>query len=287
MKNNTDVLIFHTSLRNEEKMSRFFKYFRIPLIITVVISIICLFIYMGNSTELDTVRNNPNYDNTTCVYDYAGKMTDSEIASLNQYLYEIETANCVDIAFITIYDDETAYLESMHELTESVAEEWMMGYHGPMTDSVVFVDNWSRGGDGGIHSWMTGTGDRIKSRLDDSTCESVLMALDDIESDDADPYEQYMAIARDVERRTGATNPPFGVGVCFIIAVIVAAIYIFINWRSKLADITVSNSTYLEGGSADFPVRRDIFLNKTVTKTKIESDSSSGGGSHSGGGHSR
>ena len=273
-------------------MNGFFKYFKIPLIITAVISIICIVIYANGAGSIDYNRYNQSYDNSQCVYDYAGKLTDEEIQSLNDYLVEVEYANCVDIAYIIINDDETAYLSSVKELAQQVAIDWQMGFDGEGGNTVVFVDNWSRGGDGKIHSWIASRGSRITSRLGESECEDILMVLDEIPNDDADPYNQYYAIAESIYKATKPIHPPFGAGICFIIGAIVAAIYILVNKKSKVADITVNNATYLSGGHAQFPVRRDIFLHKSVSKRKIERDSNSGsggggGGGFSGGGHSR
>lgn len=270
-------------------MNRYLKYFRIPLIITAVITIICLFLYIGKSGSIDYERDNQVYDNTVCVYDYAGKMTDTEINNLNDYLCEIEQANCVDIAFVTIYDDDYAYLDEMKELSEATVIDWGMGFDGEGGNAVIFIDNWSRGGDGYIHSWIAARGER--NRISGSDAENMLEVLDSIPNDEADPYEQYMQLAGRIERETRIIHPPYGIGVCLIIALVITALYIIINWKSKLADVTVNKSTYLSGGRAEFPVRRDIFINKTVSRRKIERSSSSSGGSSgggfSGGGHSR
>ena len=78
--------------------------------------------------------------------------------------------------------------------------------------------------------------------------------------------------------------------VFFIAALVIAIIYIIINWRSKLGDVTVNAGTYVEGGNGKFLTATDIFNHKTVTKHKIERSSGGGGGgggSHGGGGHSR
>lgn len=270
------------------------KYFKIPLIITAVISVICIALYAKGTSAIDYNRYNQTYDNSQCVYDYAGKMTDEEVASLNDYLTAVEENNCVDIAFITVYDDENAYLDNVKALAEQFAIDNSMGFDQEGGETIVFIDNWSRGGDGKIHSWIATRGSITKSRLDGSRCEDILMVLDDIPGDYADPYYQYYEIAEKIYHSTRPIHPPFSMVICLIVAIVVAVVYIAINYRSKIADITVNNSTYLNGGRAEFPVVRDIFLNKTVTKRKIEHDSSSrsgggggGGGSFSGGGHSR
>ncbi len=276
-------------------MGSYFKYFKIPIIITVVISIICLALFIKGSNSVDTYRYNNEYDNSVCVYDYANKMTDEEVSYLNEYLRNIEAYNCVDIAYLILDDAEYGYLDAVQMYAQDFAINNNMGFNGPGGDTIVFIDNWSRGGDGRIHSWIATRGDRINSDLSNSRCEDILMVLDEIPDDYADPYEQYMRIAQYIGYATKTYKPPFSMLVCFIVSLVLAGIYVIINLKSKVADITVNNSTYLNGGRATFPVRRDIFLHKTVTKRKIERSSSSGGssggggggGSFGGGGHSR
>jgi len=269
-------------------MKGYFKYFKIPFIVTAIIGIICIVIYAGGAGSVDTERNNDYYDNSYCVIDWADKLTDEEEQELANRIYELEYESCTDMILITMDEADYGYLDAVIEYAEAFNTENQMGFNGPGENAVVFVDNWSRGGDGKIHSWIDVRGDRASSRLSQSDCEEILNTLDDISSDDADPYYQYLEIMEDIAKATKPIHPPFGVGICIIVGIIVAAIYIFINWKSKLGDVEVNSSTYLKNGEASFSVKQDIFRNKVVTKRKIEKSSSSGGGSgHSGGGHSR
>lgn len=274
-------------------MKRYFKYFMIPFIITIIIVVVSLGIGISGKIRNSEERYNTSWDNTECVYDWAGKMTDSEIASLNDRIMYWQEKCHADIVWITIDDAEYGYLSAVKEFGEWFTEEYGLGYTGSNTDSFVFVDNWSRGGDGKIHTWITTTGSRIRNNLTDSEVEEILYILDEIPSDDSDPYVQYMEILDKCGKQTRAYHPPFAWFYAFIAGIIAAGLFILLNWRSKLGDNTVTSSTYLEGGKAQFPVLQDIFNHKTVTKHKIESSSSGsgggggGGGSHGGGGHSR
>ncbi len=270
------------------KMTRFFKYFAVPLILAVILTVVALTSYNSAKAEIDTVRHNDQWDNTVCVYDLAGKMTDSEVLSLNSYIVELEEQCLADIVVITLDDPEYGYLEMVHSYADWFAEEYRLGYDYPGGSAIVFVDNWSRGGDGGIHSWVSTTG-AVRDRLSDSEADSILDILDEIESDDADPYDQYYEIVGKLAKKATPLRPPYSMFAAFIIALIVAAIYIFINLRSKLGDVTVTSHTYVKGGNGKFNILTDTFRNKTVTKRKIESSSggSGGGGSHGGAGHSR
>ncbi len=269
-------------------MFKYLKYFAIPFVITVILTIVGLASYSTAKNSLDTVRHNDVWDYSYCVYDYAGKMTQAEVDSLNSYLIEIEDKCLTDIVFITIDDPEYGYLDMVHAYADSVSEECGLGYDGPGGSSIVFVDNWSRGGDGKIHSWMSTTGD-VRNRLSDSDADEILYILDEIESDSADPYDQYYQIAGEIGKEADPLRAPFPGWVALVAAIVVAAIYIFINLNSKLGDVTVNSHTYVDGGKGNFRVKTDTFRNKVVTKRKIETSSGSGGGggSHGGGGHSR
>lgn len=274
-------------------MDRYFKYFRIPFILTAVVAVVCSVIYFNGKQDMNIVRNNSSYDNRTCVYDYAGKLDKQEVAALNDLLVEIEELDKVDIAYVIIRDDDNAYLSLVQEYAQNFAISNNMGYEGPGESTIVFVDNWSRGGDGKIHSWIASRGNRIRSKLTNDECDSILYELDNIPSDESDPYAAYTAIAYDIHREIDPNRKPFGVGIIIIVALVIAGIYVAVNWKSKLGDNTVVSSTYLKSGSVDFPVKHDLFRNKVVTKRKIETSSSSsgggggGGGSFGGGGHSR
>lgn len=269
-------------------MNRYFKYFAIPFIITAVITVISLISYSSAVSSIDYERHNDSWDYTECVYDYAGKMTDEEVRLLNDYMIELQEACRTDMVLITLDEPEYGYLDKVRAYAEEVAEECSLGYDYPGGSSIVFVDNWSRGGDGGIHSWVATTGE-VRGRLSDSDTESILNTLDDIPSDDADPYDQYCEIVHDLAKEAQSVRPPYSVGVAFIISLVIAGIYILIHLKSKVGDVTVKNSTYVAGGKGSFKVNTDTFRNKVVTKRKIERSSSSGGGggSHGGGGHSR
>ncbi len=131
----------------------------------------------------------------------------------------------------------------------------------------------------------------IRERISNDDATEMLNVLDELTSDSDDPYYVYSKLAKNIYKKGGVLVAPYSVGIALIVALVIALIYIFVNWRSKLGDVTVNEMTYLEGGSATFTHKSDTFTHKTVTKRKIERSSGSGGGggggSHGGGGHSR
>ena len=273
-------------------MEKYFKYFGIPLIITLLTVIVGVTTYVTKKDDINPVRSNDAFDSSVAVYDMADKLTESEEIALQELIDKMSVRACADIAIVTLDDPELGYLSAVREYADQFSEEMQMGYHGPGTEAIVFVDNWSRGGDGKIHSWVSTTESGLRSRLTDSDCTEILYILDEIPSDDADPYEQYYKIIVELANEARPFNPPFGVGIVFIIALVVSAIYIALNWNSKLGKVTVQACTYVKDGEVDFAIKSDTFRNKTVSKVKIQSSSGGsggggGGGSHGGGGHSR
>ncbi|MBR6237564.1 MAG: TPM domain-containing protein [Lachnospiraceae bacterium] len=270
-------------------MKSYFKYFAIPFIIALVITVIALPMYLvARADFLNTARNNSSWDNSVTVLDLADKMSNEEEAALTEQLRKAEAACQTDIVFFIIDDPANGYLDSVRRLADSFSEDNHMGYDYPGGSAIVFVDNWSRGGDGRIHSWMSTTGE-IRSRISDSDATEMLNVLDEL-SDDDDPYYVYSKLGKSVEKKGSKLRMPYSMGAVLFVALVIAVIYIIINWRSKLGDVTVTSGTYLEDGKASFKVRTDTFNHKTVTKHKIERSSGGGGGgggSHGGGGHSR
>ena len=270
-------------------MKSYFKYFTIPFIITIILAIVAIPAYYSKKAVVEsTVRTNSSWDNSLTVIDSAGKMTEEEVALLSEELQEIEAACQADIIFVTLDDAENAYQDSVIAWAASFIEDNGIGYDGPGGTAVVFVDNWSRGGDGKIHSWLYTNGEMC-NRISDDEATEILNILDEIESDYDDPYDVYLKIARAVYKKGALLRSPYSVGAAIIVALVLSAVYIFINWNSKLGDVTVNASTYLKGGKSTFNVKTDTFSHKTVTKRKIERSSSSGGGGGGGhgGGHSR
>ena len=272
-------------------MNRYFNYFKIPLIITAIVAVISGIAYGVYSSSINYERANEFYDNKYCVFDMADKLTDEEEQSLNELIKYWEKEACTDIVLITLDDAEYGYLDAVRSYADWFSEEYQMGFDGPGGSAIVFVDNWSRGGDGKIHSWISTTGS-VREHLSDDDAVEILYILDEIENDAADPYIQYCKIIEECGKEARPLQRPYGGLVCVIFGLIVAITYVIINWRSKLGDVQVTPNTYLKDGRVEFPVKRDLFLNSVVTKHKIETSSSGGssgggGGSHGGGGHSR
>ena len=65
--------------------------------------------------------------------------------------------------------------------------------------------------------------------------------------------------------------------IIYVIALVIAVIGTLIASSGSKGKVTVSNRTYEEGGSFELTAQRDDFINQTVTKVRVSSQSSSGG----------
>ncbi|MBQ3061016.1 MAG: TPM domain-containing protein [Lachnospiraceae bacterium] len=97
-----------------------------------------------------------------------------------------------------------------------------------------------------------------------------------------DLLEKYLPKDKGFNPNNILYNPLFHLGAAIIISAIIVATQV----AGAGGKVTVSEKDYLLGAEAKVD-RRDIFLRKTVTKTKIESSSGGGGGRSGGGGGGR
>ena len=56
-------------------MEKYFKYFTIPLIITLLTVIVGVTTYVTKKDDINPVRSNDDFDNSVAVYDMADKLT--------------------------------------------------------------------------------------------------------------------------------------------------------------------------------------------------------------------
>lgn len=306
-------------------MEKYFKHFMVPFIIfacIVVAGLLFYFINKPQSFDNNAPRQNSTWDNSNVVFDFAGKMTDDEIASMSERIRRWEEEYKVDIAVITLDENLTEYVDMYRDsldyyvdvphqvmvFADNFADENCMGYNYDycrehnlydengkvLGDAIVFVDNWNREADGKVHSWISTSG-RCVDSLPQYECEEIMNETLDLEDDD-DPYYAYTNTILNCVKAVDV-NPMSGTRILLsvITGLVAALIYVVCNWRSKLGKVDVTDTTYMEQTRENaFTKKEDIFLNKTVTSHKIESSSGGGGGhsssggfSHGGGGHSR
>lgn len=283
-------------------MKKFIQIFKIPLIIFAVIfvvGIICKII-TDNRPKVEFVRNNNQCTTDERVFDYADKLTVEEEETLKATIEDAEQLCGIDIVVVTLdetledyaksYESIIGYVEP-YEYTmvfaDNFYDENMFGFDKPYGDGIIFVDNWYRESDGGVYSWLSTSGKAIDG-LDTDTVEFILdLALDYVEDDSAYAYTYLVELVADYMDPNSTLGSELGGGISVFIGLVAGLIFFLVNRGGKKGKKTVEAKTYVKSGKADILERQDVFITKTVTRRKIESQSSDGGGSHSSaGGHS-
>ena len=255
------------------------------------------------------------------VFDYGDQLTDLEERNLEEYIHAAEKRTLCDIVIVTLnqsladyepeytsrYDIRITPDKYVMVYADKFWEDNKFGYDCPQVldgttdtgDGVILVDNVFREPETGkIYTWMGTTGkaevkyssedidyalDRFYDYVDEDYYKACTRFVDQVVSDmDIEPV-----------KLTGSKITPF-------VALIYGLVYMLAHLGSKEGKVTTTESTYLVGGSLSFPINRDTFIRKSVTKrynppSETRSGgggggghhSSGGGGSHGGGGHSR
>lgn len=283
-------------------MKKFVQIFKIPLIIFAVffvVGIICK-ITTDNRPKVEFVRNNTQCTTKERVFDYADKLTDEEEKALKVKIKEAEQLCGIDIVVVTLdetledyaksYESIIGYVEP-YEYTmvfaDNFYDENMFGFDKPHGDGIIFVDNWYRESDGGVYSWLSTSGKAIEELTTDNVEFILDMALDYVEDDPAYAYTYLVELVADYMDPTSTLGSELGGGISVLIGLVAGLIFFLVNRGGKKGKKTVESKTYVKSEKANILERQDVFITKTVTRRKIETQSSSGGGGHiSAGGHS-
>ena len=281
-------------------MKKYFEYFKALFIISGIIIALCLTAIISNSGRK---WNNDTTDLAHSVFDYADNLTPEQEAKLEKLITKAEKRSHSDIAVVFLNES----LEGMYDgpnnmyvkgYADAFADVHMMGYEKPLGSNVVFVDNCYREpSTGRVDSWMSTYGD-AKLELSQEECETImdkaLIDLTDYSTSD-DYFKAYSKLVKLIPNYMtpiGGLMSMFNPVSILIAAFAIAAIYVAVNWSSKLGEDTITSTTYVQNGKPNITNRQDIFIRKSVSKRKIETSSGGsggggGGGGHGGGGHSR
>ena len=283
-------------------MKKFIQIFRVPLLIFavfLVVGIICKVI-TDRRPEIEFVRANEECVTEERVFDYADKMTDAEEEELRAKISEAENYCGVDIIVVTLDESLEEYAKSYESVigpvepyqytmvfADNFYDEGAFGFNEAYGDGIILVDNWYRESDGGVYSWISTSGKAIDIMTTD-VCERVLDYYTDfVEDDPAYAYNYFVELA--VTYLDPNTNLGDSLGGIFSVGIglVAGLIFFFVNFGGKKGSSTVGTKTYVKSGKADVAERQDIFITKTMTRKKIETQTRSSGGSHvSAGGHS-
>lgn len=283
-------------------MKKFVEIFKIPLIIFtvfLVVGIACKII-TDKRPKVEFVRNNAECAVDERVFDYADKMTDEEEEGLRAVIQEAQLRCGLDIIVLTLDETLEDYAKSYEPyigpvepyqytmvFADNFYDEYAFGFDQPHGDGVILVDNWYRESDGGVYTWMSTSGKAIDGFSVDDTEYILDMCLDYVEDDPAYAYEYFVELVAD------HMDPNYNLGedmgaFSIIIGLIAGIIFFFVNRGGKIGKKTVESKAYVKKQSTNVLERQDVFLTKTMTRRKIETQTTkSGGGSHvSAGGHS-
>ena len=294
-------------------MKEYLRYFSIPFALVGILAVVTLgTVLVKGGADVDAVASgNTQRTTTERVFDYADKLTDEEEDTLREKIAKAEQKTKCDIVLVTLNESLVEYAAQYEDIigpvdtsecvmvyADNFYDEHKFGYDEAHGDGVLFLDNWYREADGGGYSWMSTSG-RAEDMYSSEMIDQLLTdSLDYVEDS---PYIAYSTMVDYfVIDMTGGsvTDTIFNPLYIFIAAVVIALIFLLVNWSSKKGKRTTTDRTYVVGGNPVFRRREDRFLYKNVTKRKVESSSLSGGGggghhrssgghSHGGGGHRR
>jgi len=292
-------------------MKKFVQIFKIPLIIFavfLVVGIACKII-TDSRPKVEFVRNNTQCATEERVFDYADKMTDAEEEALRQQIRESEQICGMDIVVVTLDQTLEDYAKSFESIigyvepyeytmvfADNFYDENMFGFDKPHGDGIVFVDNWYRESDGGVYSWLSTSG-RAMDILTTDNVEFILdMALDYVEDDPAYAYSYLVELVTDYMDPDSNLGDDLGI-YSVLIGLVAGIIFFFVNRGGKKGKNTVESKAYVKSHNANLLENQDIFITKTMSRRKIETQTttrsgggghiSAGGHSHGGGGHRR
>lgn len=296
-------------------MKEYFRFFSIPFGLLGILAVVTLVmsIVKGGPDVAAVASGNTQRTTTERVFDYADKLTDAEEDKLREEIAEAEVKTQCDIVVVTLNESLVEYAAQYEDIigpvdtsecvmvyADNFYEEYKFGYNEAYGDGVLFLDNWYREADGYVYSWMSTSG-----RAEDAYSSSMIDELltDSLYNVEADPYGAYSKMVKlfvnDMTGGSGSSAADLLKPLYILIAaVVIAVVFLAVNWSSKKGKRTTTDRTYVVGGNPTFRRREDRFLYKNVTKHKIEKSSSSSGGggghhrsaggrSHGGGGHRR
>lgn len=284
-------------------MKQYFKYFRWLFVLTGVLAVVFLAILFSHAASGPLERTNEECVETERVFDYGEVLTDKEEEKLRKLIAKREKQTGCDIILITLNESlkeyareinpNTLYSEFVKVYAAEFYENGKFGYDKPVGDGVVLVDNWYRESDGKVYTWFYTEGranEWYDSARSDHLLDNVYRYIE------RNPYKAYKTYVNEFYHdMTG--KGMFTVYLPYHLPLVAAAvsmiIFVSIHWSCKKGKKTVTANAYVNGGRPKMNKKEDVFVNKVVTRRRIQTSSGgrsgggrSGGGGH-GGGHSR
>ena len=272
-------------------MKKYIKHFSVLLIIFAIVLVLFVvaLIKKGPDKEEQGVDERTNTECLTDerVFDYADVLSDDEEKSLRDLIAEKEGEIGCDIVLVTISDPDYAGDTAMMNYADDFYDNYKYGYDAPWGDGALYLDNML--GVGNSYSWFSTSG-----RVEDTYSTSMINHLIDGVCDrvNADPYDAYVYYINSLSATMSGEDVSMYEAIPWYaiwgVAAVVTFVYVLVCINHNVGKKTTSANTYVAGGAAQFPDRRDVFISKHTTRRTIQSNSGSGGGGHhtSSGGHS-
>jgi len=217
--------------------------------------------------------------NKPLVYDHADLLTDEEENGLRTLAAELGAKRETDFLIITL--DGTGGLD-IEDYVARFYDDVAPGYDGPHGNAAILaIDLRER------DVFLAGFG-KAETYLDSGRLDKIRVKITPLLSagDFHEAFEKYIRLAHDYMGYRPGVNPDnilFKNWFQVAVALVVGAVTVGVMAANAGGRVTVNERTYLNEKRSGVVTKRDQFINKTITKTKIEKPSS-GGGSFGGGG---
>jgi len=244
-----------------------FKFFCCLLLVTVVL--------YGTINELSVKAESADQR----VFDMAELFTGEEATQLETAIAEVKAEREVDIIILTIAD---AGGKSAQAYADDFYDNGGFGFGGPDGPGILYLidmDNRRMEISTAGTAITYFTDDRIETILD--------KVYNDVSDgnyfDSGKTFIKYVGLIMNLPPGERIPNQPMTwvhVLICFVAALIIGSIIVLLMLLPSLrgGKITVSGNDYFVSSSANVKSRQDIFVNKTVTRRKIEPPKNNGGG---------
>ena len=293
-----------------EERKIYFHYFRVWMILAAIAVVAFGIMALVHKDDPERVIPERNNDKSPVqrVYDYADVLSQDDEEYLEDVIATCEKKSQCDLIVVTINQEvglsDEAWTEGMVHLADDFYDQNAFGYDQPYGDGALLLDNWYHAGqeDSQAGTWLSTSG-KLEYAIGPSEEKSVFRALDDgFEISTVDAYAQAIKKVAQYGMDDAVKEPfQFPWWLVFVLPAVIALIYMASNMSQSPGVDTTSSTTYVPGGQPHIRSTRDDFLRKTVSKVKIETESSSrsggggsyghhtssGGHSHGGGGHRR
>lgn len=277
-----------------EERKAFFRYFRVWMIVAAISLGVFGILFLIHREQGEAVhgRNNDRAPSQR-VYDFADVLTDDAEKRLTDLISKCEEQGECDIILVTIDQpvglSDAAWDRGMVNIADDFYDQNAFGYNRPYGDGALLLDNWYHAGqsDSQAGAWLSTSG-KMEDIIGKSEERTVFRAFDDgLEVSTEEAYAR--AIKKIAQFGQNDSNgevvhlPWFLVP---ILPLIVALIFAFSNMKQVPGKDTTNPTTYVPNGNYVMRAERNDFIRKSVSKVKIQTESSSGGSRSGGGGGS-